>query len=78
MDWSNQSYADDDDDECKSISSESSGGGNPVAMNNKPSSIREEFDIYNNQEIGLTLRTLPNATLAQEMLDTQMIYGKKI
>lgn len=74
MDWSTQSYGD-DDDECKSISSESSGGGNPVAMNNKPSSTREDLDIYNNQELGLTLRTLPNAAHAQEMLDLQTIYG---
>lgn len=76
MDWSTQSYGDDDDD-GKSISSESSGGGNPVMMiNTKPSINQEEFDIYNNKEIGLTLRTLPNSERAQEMLDLQVVFGK--
>lgn len=68
MDCQNSKFLDDDDDD-RSISSESSGGGNQVTQNNHYHNIREDLDIWNACEIGLTLGTLPNAEDAQEMLD---------
>lgn len=66
MDWSESVYP--DDDEVKSISSESSGGGNPMTSNNNQQSVREDLDIWNACEIGLTLKSLPLAERAAELL----------
>lgn len=76
MDWSTQSFGGDDEDDCRSISSESSGGGNPMTMATKSGSIREDHDIYNNVEIEFTLKTLPNADTALEILYLQQIEGE--
>lgn len=77
MDWSTgrMESIDCDEDE-KSISSESSGGGmQDISPNVQQQHFREYMEIWNPCEIGLSLRTLPNADKAQEMLDLNVIDG---
>lgn len=75
MDWSTDASLQDDDDD-KSISSESSAGGNQMEANNdQHNSARDDSDIWNGCEIGMTLTTLPNAEQAQELLNYQKING---
>lgn len=64
------------DDDDKSISSESSGGGmQEISPNVQRRHFSEYMEIWNACEIGLTLRTLPDADKAQEMLDLNVIDG---
>lgn len=65
-----------EDDDDKSISSESSGGDmQGVSPNYPPQNYREDLEIWNAKEIDMSLRTLPNADKAQEMLDMNLIDG---
>lgn len=77
MDWSKRRMSSlDCDEDDKSISSESSGGGmQEISPNVQQKHFREDMEIWNACEIGLTLRTLPNADKAQEMLDLSVIDG---
>lgn len=65
-----------EDDDDKSISSESSGGDMQGVSPNHPSqNYREDLEIWNANEIDISLRTLPNADKAQQMLDMNLIDG---
>uniref|UniRef100_A0A336MEW4 CSON014455 protein n=1 Tax=Culicoides sonorensis TaxID=179676 RepID=A0A336MEW4_CULSO len=75
MDWSKTRMTSlDCDDEDKSISSESSGGGmQEITPNIQQHHFREDLEIWNADEIGMTLKMIPFADKAQELLDLNLI-----